>query len=111
MQLKCKQLDCRFNCTDLYTNINQCLIDSSCSGGISLQGIALVVVGCYIFCSQNLSNEADFDDDYSVFKFGRIPSSNNNQQKHQEHKVCFVRFDSFDSRGYSGVLVIKVIKK
>ena len=64
MQLKYKQLDCQFNYTDLYTIINQCLIDSSCAVRFLLEGIALVVVGCYIFCSQNLSNEANFDDEY-----------------------------------------------
>ena len=50
--------------------------------------------------------EADFDDDYSVFKFGRIPSSDNNQQKYQEYKVCFLRFDSLDNSGYSSRLVV-----
>ena len=45
MQWKCKQLDCQFNCTELYTIINQCLIDSSCAVRFLLEGIALVVVG------------------------------------------------------------------
>ena len=61
MQLKYKQLDCQFNCTDLYTIINQCLIESSCA-----VRFLLVVVGCYIFYSQNLTNEANFDDVYEI---------------------------------------------